>query len=1019
MQISEKDFEATIERYLLAFGPDEGPSAEIREKGTLECSFQLGGYHKRTSKDYDRNLCLIPEDVISFLQSTQPIEWARYKGLYRDESRERFLKRLSSEISRLGTLDVLRKGIKDSGCKFKLCYFQPASALNPENSKHYQANIFSVVRQLRFSLSDINQENQKSLDLAIFLNGLPLFTAELKDPLTGQTVQNAISQYQKTRDPREPLFALGRCLAHFALDPELVYFTTQLEGEKTYFLPFNRGNNREAGNPPSYFGFATAYLWEQIWARDSVLEMIQKFIFKLEQNPAESNAKTKPQIIFPRYHQLDAVRRLVTDAKEKGTGKRYLIQHSAGSGKSFSISWLAHQLSNLHDAQDKRVFDSIIVVTDRRVLDRQLQTHVLAFEQTLGLVESIGQDKTAQDLRRALESGKTIIVSTIQKFPVIVDSVGELAGKRFAVIIDEAHSSQGGETSHKMQQVLDVGSLEEAENFDKKALRGWEDNLIKSACSRGLLPNVSYFAFTATPKQRTLELFGTKNHNGEFAAFSLYSMRQAIEEGFILDVLQNYTTYKAYWNLLKKIEDDPAFDRKKANYLLRSFVELHDATLEKKVNIMLDHFDANVRQRVNGRAKAMIITRSRLHAVRYKLAVDRYIRENGLDYQALVAFSGTVKDPADGQTYTESSMNTRSSGMHIPETATAETFKDDKFRIIIVAEKFQTGFDQPLLHTMYVDKKLAGLHAVQTLSRLNRIYPPYKEDVMVLDFANEADDIFKAFQPYYDRTFLEEETDPNDLYIYEERIKDYHLFSDKQLDEHAKVYFGVKSTQAQLLAVLRPVVDLFGTLDKDDKKLYKEYLQKFCRLYSFIGQIARFVDEDLEKLYHFARYLQKLLPIEKEQLPVEILQAIDLTSLRVQQTGEGPIPPLNGGGSLPPEKPGTPQVQVVEKEVLSKIIQELNEKFGTEWEDTDHLPVIVQLENSLSQNIALKNSMEVNTLENARLTFNDVLDGIFQGLINTNFKFYKQINDNDNLLENFRDILFDRYRNKLGMANES
>lgn len=1019
MKISEKDFENTIEHYLLAFGPDADPAYEIRESRSSEDAINFGGFIKCLPKDYDRSLCLIPEDVISFIQATQPKEWHKYKKLFKDESKTHLLKRLSSEITRIGTLDILRKGIKDSGCKFKICYFQPSSTLNTENASHYQANIFSIVRQLRYSLSDENQEHQKSLDLAIFLNGLPIFTAELKNPLTGQTVQNAITQYRKTRDPREPLFTLGRCLAHFAVDPELVYFTTFLNGENTTFLPFNRGNNRAAGNPPNYFGYSTAYLWEQIWSKESILNLIQKFIFKLESNPLDTKSKSSPQVIFPRYHQLDAVRRLISDAKQKGPGQRYLVQHSAGSGKSYSISWLAHQLSTLHNDQDQRVFDTIIVVTDRRVLDQQLQVHVLAFEQVRGLVETISKDKTSQDLRRALEAGKNIIVTTIQKFPFIVDSISELAGNHFAVIIDEAHSSQGGETAHKMSQVLDVSSLEEAEEVDSEPREDWEDRLVESARSRGLLPNVSYFAFTATPKPKTLELFGTQTRNGTFEAFSLYSMRQAIEEGFILDVLQNYITYKAYWQLLKRIEDDPVYDRKKANILLRSFVELHDATLQKKVDIMLNHFNANVRYRINGSAKAMIVTRSRLHAVRYKLAVDKYIRDHNLDFQALVAFSGSVKDPADDQVYTESTMNTRSAGVHISEAATAETFQENKFCILIVAEKFQTGFDQPLLHTMYVDKRLTGLHAVQTLSRLNRIYPPYKEDVTVLDFANEADDIFKAFQPYYDRTYLAEESDPNDLYVYEERIKDYHLFSERNLNDFAKIYFGLKSNQAQLISSLHPVVELFLTLSNDDKKLFKEYLQKFCALYAFIGQIAKFVDEDLEKLYHFARFLQKLLPIERDKLPVEILQAIDLTTIRVQLTSTDDQKFTPGSGELPIEKPSVPQIQVDEKEVLSKIIEELNEKFGTEWEDSDHLPVISQLESSLSQNLALKNSMEVNTLENARLTFNDVLDDIFQSLIDTNFKFYKQLNDNQDLLENFRDILFSRYRNKLGLANGS
>jgi len=1011
MEVSEKDFEATIEHYLLAFGPDADPAHELKEGGTAKGEFQFGGYNKRNSKDYDQDLCLIPDDVVSFLQATQPKEWTKLKKLYKQETKAHFLRRLSSEINKRGTLDVLRNGVKDSSCKFNLYYHQPASKLNPKTQRHYLANIFSVIRQLHYSAKPAAQEKQKSLDLGIFINGLPIFTAELKNPLTGQTVQNAITQYQKRRDMHEPLFAFGRCLAHFAVDPNLVYFTTHLQEDKTSFLPFNRGNNRGAGNPPSYRGFSTAYLWEQVWAKDSILDLIQNFIYIVEEEIEDHRAdkKTIRKIIFPRYHQLDAVRRLIASAKDNGPGRHYLIQHSTGSGKSYSISWLAHQLSKLHDDEDKRVFDSIIVVTDRRILDQQLQKHVRSFEQTRGLVETIGKGKTSQDLKKALESGKNIIVSTIQKFPVIVDEIGELAGKKFAVIIDEAHSSQGGETSHKMQQVLEVNSLEEAEEIEREPGEDWEDRVEEAARTRGLLPNVSYFAFTATPKQKTLELFGTKLQSGEFEAFSLYSMRQAIEEGFILDVLENYITYKTYWSLLKKIEDDPHYDRKKAAYLLRSFVELHEATINKKVQIMLEHFNGQVKYRIDGRAKAMIVTPSRLHAVRYKLAVDKFIRDKAYGFQSLVAFSGTVKDPADGQTYTEAQMNSRSSGERIPESATAETFRDDKYRILIVAEKFQTGFDQPLLHTMYVDKTLRGLHAVQTLSRLNRIYHPYKNEVIVLDFANEAEDILKGFLPYYDRTILEKGTDPNLLYDFETKISDFNLFDQDKLDQFAKVFFGLKSTQDQIIAVLGPVVDLFNQLEINEKKRFKELLRKFVSLYAFIGQVAIFVDPDLEKLFYFSRYLIKMLPIEKERLPVEIIEAIDLESLRVQKTGSGSIELPRGSEPLKPISTiGEGQPSVQEKEALSKIIQELNEHFGTEWNSNDHLLVIKQIEEGLTNNIALKNSMQINTPENARLTFNEVLDDLFQSLIETNFNFYKQINDDSDLGDRFNEILFER-----------
>ncbi len=1014
MKISEKKFEDTIEAYLLAFGPDAPVSTEIREGGTAEGVFQFGGYHKRISDHYDKALCLIPEDVVTFLQATQPKKWARLRRQYKDETKDHFLKRLSKEVEVRGTLDVLRNGVKDAGIKFEMYYHHPSSGLNPEIEQKYQANVFSVVRQLHYSSKDPG----KSLDLANFLNGLPLFTAELKNPLTGQTVQHAIAQYRKRRDPHEPLFRFGRCLAHFSVDPELVYFTTHLRGEKTTFLPFNIGNNRGAGNPPAYRGFGTAYLWEQVWAKDSVLDLIQNFIYIVQETKEDPQGKkhTIEKVIFPRYHQLDAVRRLVSDAQIHGPGERYLIQHSAGSGKSYSISWLAHQLSHLHNVDNERIFDSIVVVTDRKVLDRQLQTHVTAFEQVRGLVEAIGEGMTSKDLADALEKGKNIIVTTIQKFPFIVEEIGKLGGNNFAVIIDEAHSSQGGETSHQMQQVLAPKNLEEAETAEGDPGEDWEDRMVRAARARGLLPNVSYFAFTATPKQKTLELFGTQLDSGEFEAYSLYSMRQAIEEGFILDVLQNYTTYKTYWNLLKKVKDDPRFDRQKATYLLKSFVDLHEATIEKKVSIMLGHFDSQIVHKIDGQAKAMIVTRSRLHAVRYKLAVDAYIREHGLPYKALVAFSGTVKDPKDGQTYTETQMNTRSSGEYIPESATSETFKQAQYKIMIVAEKFQTGFDQPYLHTMYVDKKLHGLHAVQTLSRLNRIHPDKKE-VVVLDFVNEAEDIRTAFLPYYDRTLLEEATDPNMLYTYERKIREYHLFDDGALNRFGKLFFSTKNNQDQIIAILRPVVDLFMSLEKEDKQSFKDVLRKFLRAYAFIGQIATFSDPELEKLYYFCRYLGKMLPIEKERLPVEIMDAIDLESLRVEETGSGKIDLPRGSEPLKPQGgPGEQEGREAEIERLSRIINELNEQFGTEWTEGDHLPVIRQIEEGLDQNLALQNSIRVNTPDNAKLTFDEVLNDLFQDMIETNFKFYKQINDDEDLGERFKRILFDRYRNRMEYA---
>jgi type I restriction enzyme R subunit len=615
MDISERAFEKTIERTLLAGGPDADP--EVRESPVAEGGFELGGYRRRVSKDhYDKALCLDPEMALAFIQATQPEEWDSFRRQHGSDARDRFLKRLAQQIRLRGTLDVLRRGIKADGCRFEMACFRPVSGMNPKLERLYQGNIFTVVRQLEYS-----QRDAKTVDLALFLNGLPIFTAELKNPLTGQNVQSAIRQYSFDRDPREPLFAYGRCLAHFAVDPDMVYLATHLEGEKTRFTPFNQGRNGGAGNPPAWRGFSTAYLWEQVWARDSVLNLIQHFIQDVEVEDEKGRRTGQRMMLFPRYHQLDSVRRLVADAKGRGTGSKYLIQHSAGSGKSNSIAWLAHQLSTLHDASDRRVFDSVVVITDRRVLDRQLQRTVLQFEQVLGVVENI--DKTSRQLKQALEDGKKIIVTTLQKFPVIADEIGALPGSRFAVVVDEAHSSQTGESTKSLKQVLSAGTLEEAEAEESEVPEeDWEDRIAAEMRSRGPLPNVSYFAFTATPKPKTLELFGTQQPDGGYLPFSLYTMRQAIEEGYILDVLDNYTTYGEYWNLLKKIEDDPRYDRRQAVYLLKAFVSLHEHTIAEKVAIIVEHFNEHVRERIGGEAKAMIVTRSRLHAVRYKLALN-------------------------------------------------------------------------------------------------------------------------------------------------------------------------------------------------------------------------------------------------------------------------------------------------------------------------------------------------------------------------------------------------------------
>ncbi len=1005
MDISEKNLEDTIEQVLLSSvqaASSDGARSAIHQPaplygpGTsnlLQEDVAPGGYHKRRSEDYDKALCLIPGDVLSFIYATQPKEWEKFKRQHEGDARARFLQRLAGEIKTRGALDVLRRGIKANGCKFQLAYFHPASSLNYALLNLYAANIFSEVRQLRYS-----EKNQNSLDLALFLNGLPVFTAELKNPFTGQNVQHAIQQYRFDRDPREPLFAFGRCLAHFAVDPDLVYMTSHLEGAKTRFLPFNQGRNGGAGNLPSWKSFATAYLWERIWTRASVLNLVQQFIQEIEEYDDKGKKTGKKRLIFPRYHQLDAVRRLVADARAKGPGQRYLIEHSAGSGKSNSISWLAHQLSILHDVEDKRVFDSIIVITDRRVLDKQLQQTVQQFEQTLGVVENI--DTTSHQLKQALENGKTIIVTTLQKFPVIVDQIGSLPGKRFAVIIDEAHSSQSGESTKSLKFVLSLGSLDDIDIEESEEGEDLEDRIAEEMRKRERLPNVSYFAFTATPKPKTLELFGMRLPDGKYEAFSLYTMHQAIEEHFILDVLENYTTYATYWNLLKKIEGDPRYDRTKAKLLLKSFVDLHEQTIAKKVAIMIEHFAGQVAHLIDGRAKAMIVTRSRLHAVRYKQAVDRYLLEKGYRYKALVAFSGTVRD--GGDEYSEANMN------HFPDKQTAETFKQDAYRILIVANKFQTGFDQPLLHTMYVDKRLGDVNAVQTLSRLNRVYPG-KNETMVLDFVNKAEDIQEAFHRYYEKTLLSQGTDPNLLYDLQTRLADFHCYSEDEVNHFAALYFDKKATQDKLYAALAPVVDRFKEAVEEERADFRGQLTDYVRLYAFLSQVITFVDTDLEKLYVFGRLLLRRLPVTLERLPVEIQQNIDIESYRIKQTSTGKIALPRGTAEIDPIGPKEIYSLAHEElEALSQIIQELNEHFGTDFTEDDKL-CIREIEQRLAGDAALEASVRVNPPENARLTFDHVVNELLQGMIDGHFKFYKQVNDDPEFAKTFLDWLFGRY----------
>jgi type I restriction enzyme R subunit len=968
-----------------------------------------GHYRQRPPSAFDKCLCLDPGPLVDFVEATQAKEWKRFVEQHKADARSVFLKRVAEAVEADGVVTVLRQGVKATGCKFRLAFWKPETTFNPDTETLYQANQFSVMRQVRYS-----EKTDYSLDLVVFLNGLPLFTAELKNPLTGQDVTDAITQYRSTRDPREPLFAQGRCVAHFAVDPFLVYMTTHLRGEETFFLPFNRGQGegaqRGAGNPAPALGvgFSTAYLWREVWARDSVLDLMQYFVQDVRDR--DDSGKLKRTVIFPRYHQLESVRGLVRHARDHGPGQNYLIQHSAGSGKSNSIGWLAHRLASLHGADDKRVFDSVIVVTDRVALDRQLSRTVSSFEQTAGLVEHI--DQSGKQLKQALEAGKQVVITTLQKFPVVLEELRKLGqekiawkaeGLRFALVLDEAHSSQGGDAAKEMKATLRVGSEDEEGSSPA-------DLALKDQKARGRMPHVSTFAFTATPKGETLELFGRPRPGGGFEPFSLYSMRQAVDEGFILDVLKNYVSYRTYWTLLKKVKEDPKYDKQKAAKLLTRFVAENPKTIREKVEVVCDHLAAKVLDKIDNRGRALLVTSSRAQAVKYKLEVDKYLAEMGYPWKAVVAFSGTVTDEDTKQEFTEPGMN------GFPEAQTAAKFGTDPYRLLIVANKFQTGFDQPLLHTMYVDKKLAGVNAVQTLSRLNRVHPG-KTDTCVLDFADNAERVKEAFGRYYDQTSLAEATDPNDLYKVEGELKKCGFHFEADVAAFAKEYYAKRPVMDKVYAALKPVVDRVAEADEADQRAFRGLLNRYAELYAFLGQVITFQDADLEQLFQFCRCLLRLLPVPREDQPRELQKFVDVNTVRLVQAAREAIAPEPGKGVLEHHKAGAGGGAKKEEELepLSAILKLLNERFGTNFEEQDK-EFLETLEHKLDADPGLAASFAVNTRENARLTFDHKVRDHVQDMIDTNFKFFKQINDKPEFADFLNDLLFDRYAERKSAA---
>ncbi len=950
----------------------------------IEAHLLNSGYHKRTPEEYDKVLCLIPDEVIQFIQATQPQAFEKLEKQYGADTSPKLLERIAREVGKYGVLSVLRKGVTDRGAKFKLAYFKPSSGMNPEHQTLYQGNRFSVVRQLKYS-----QKNENSIDTVLFLNGLPIVTVELKNSLTGQTLENAEQQYKHDRLPNgEPLLAFKRCLVHFAVGNEQASMTAHLQGEKTRFFPFNK----DSENPVNPNGHKTHYMWEDIWQADTLLELIHNYlhvqqISERSYDPGAGSVieKTTEAFIFPRYHQLDVVRHLLKLVQADGVGKNYLVQHSAGSGKSNSIAWLAHQLASFYRKADdtERLFDSIIVVTDRRLLDRQLQNTIKQFEQTEGVVKKI--DENSAQLRDALKAGKAIIITTLQKFPVISASMTDLKGKRFAVIIDEAHSSQSGESAKHLKKTLSV-NLEQAEAEDATG-DDLEDEIIQEIRARGRQSHISYFAFTATPKNKTLELFGIKDASGQFVAHHVYSMRQAIEENFILDVLQNYTAFKRYFKLVKTVPTDDEYEKKKAIRLLTSDVDLTSHAIEQKTRIMLDHFMEKTAQTIQGKGRAMVVTRSRLHAVKFYLAFRKVMEEKNLPFKPLVAFSGEVTDKDMGEKYTENSLNRLPS-----KVAIEDAYKTPEYRILVVANKYQTGFDEPLLHTMYVDKKLDGVQAVQTLSRLNRTRPG-KTDTLVLDFVNEVEDIQSAFQPYYQTTLLEEETDPNKLYDHQTELKGYEVFTDADVNEFAEVFFTPNVPLEKLQPVLDRVVSIWNYKPEGDREDFRSTLQKFIRLYGFISQIITFEDVDLEKLYVFAKALNRKLPRRQVRLPYEIRDGVDLDSFRLQETYSGSIELEKTQGTVPGFGDGGMGGATDEKDLLSHIITTLNETYGINITEDDKIDM-TRLLNNYKTNEELRGVMVAdNSREAKKYKADQVLDDLLVEFVHTKLDLYKKLTD--------------------------
>ena len=938
MAENEKQFESNIEAFLIS---------------------PAGGYKKSTDAGYtlSSGMALDIQTLVGFVKATQPVMWQRFEKQCNSDPYRKFYKCFEDAVQMDGLLSVMRHGFKHRGMNFRVCYFKPESTLNDVAVKRYEQNVCQCIRQWHYS-----EQNNNSVDMMLAINGIPVVAIELKNQLTGQTVDNAKLQWQYDRDQREAAFWLNhRILAYFAVDLYEAWMTTELKGTDTCFLPFNQGsggagNDGGAGNPQAEDdNYVTSYIWENVLQKDSLLEIIQKFIsFEVKTEKKDGKNVTKKRLIFPRFHQLDVVRKLIADVRENGSGKNYLIQHSAGSGKSNSIAWTAYRLASLHNNDNEPVFTSVGIVTDRRNLDAQLQETITGFDHTLGSVCAIDEKKSSKDLRDALNAGKRIIVTTLQKFPVIYEEVDDTTDKRFAIIVDEAHSSQTGSSAMKLKAALaDVSdALKEYAELEGKAedeLLDDDDRLVGEMISHGKHKNLSFFAFTATPKGATLEMFGTEWQDGSYHPFHIYSMRQAIEEGFILDVLQNYTTYRTCYQIAKNTKDNPDVPQSKALKTIKKYEELHPYNIQQKSAIIVETFRNVTKQKIKGKGKMMVVTASRLAAVRYYHEIKNYLESNGYyDVEILAAFSGSIKDPDDQKEieWTESKLN------GVNESQTKQVFHDEG-NILIVAEKYQTGFDEPLLHTMIVDKKLRGVKAVQTLSRLNRTHPD-KQDTFIIDFVNTKEDILKAFQPFYQETSLSQEINTDLIYRTQKLLRAFKIYDDADIEKVNEIYFDedkrkANKIQAAITNALLPIQQKYSALNQEQRYQFRKLCRTFVKWYGYITQITRMFDKQMHKEYIFCSYLAKVVPADPT-MPFDLGDRVKLEYYNLEKTYEGSI-------GLEKEEKGVYEPAKLKKPVkmsetlspLEQVIEKINQQYAGDFTDGDKV-VITTLHEKLKNN---------------------------------------------------------------------